>query len=417
MTDPSRRAFLRTAASTAGAFALASEIELGHALEPRPRFRSAAPLSVALAGCGRQGRAILGELAKMDNVNVVAVCDPVPTRRDSAKRRARGSEAYESLAAGMAAHPDVSAVIVATPSHLHRAPALEALAAGCHVYCEAPLASTIEDGRAIVEAARQSDRVFVTGMLGRVNPIYNLAYKFWRTGSISDAATLNAQYHKKTSLRTPVRAGQDERALNWRLDPEVSLGLAGEFGTHQFDVFHWFLGEYPSAVSGRGRIALHDDGREMPDTEQVTLEFPSGMVLDYSSTLANSYNNDFELLAGTMGSIKLAWSWGWLFKEADAPTQGWEVYANRQAFHNEEGITLIADATKLAAQDKLKEGVGLPEPPLYYGVENFLQAVTGQAEAVCSAAEGLRAAVPAIEARRAIASGERRTIAPALYEV
>ncbi|MEO0651664.1 MAG: Gfo/Idh/MocA family oxidoreductase [Planctomycetota bacterium] len=417
MTDPSRRAFLRTAASTAGAFALTSELDLSHALEARAPFRAPAPLAVALAGCGRQGRAILAELAKMENVNVVAVCDPVPTRRDSAKRRARGSEAYESLAAGLAAHPEVEAVVVATPSHLHRGPAIEALEAGRHVYCEAPLATTVEDGSAIVEAARKSDRVFVTGMLGRVNPIYNLAYKFWRTGSIREPATLQAQYHKKTSLRTPARAGQDERALNWKLDPEVSLGLAGEFGTHQFDVFHWFLGEYPSAVSGRGRIALHEDGREMPDTELLTLEFPSGLVLDYSSTLANSFNNDFELLAGTMGSIKLAWSWGWLFKEADAPTQGWEVYANRQQFHNEEGITLIADATKLAAQDKLKEGVGLPEPPLYYGVENFLQAVTGAAEVVCTAEEGLRAAIPAIEARAALVSGERRTIEPSRYEV
>jgi hypothetical protein len=49
-----------------------------------------------------------------------------------------------------------------------------------------------------------------------------------------------------------------------------------------------------------------------------------------------------------------------MFKEADAPTQGWEVYANRQQFHNDEGITLIAGATKLAEQGKLKEGVGLP---------------------------------------------------------
>ncbi|MHC4260998.1 MAG: Gfo/Idh/MocA family protein [Planctomycetota bacterium] len=418
MTDPRRRAFLRSTAGAAGALALSTELDLAHGLLSAPApFRAAQDFPVALAGCGRQGRAILAELAKMENVRVVAVCDPVLIRRDSAKRRARGSEAYPSLSEGLAKHPEVQAVVVATPSHLHREPAIEALEAGKHVYCEAPLATTVEDGRAIVAAAAASDRVFTTGMLGRVNPIYNLAYKFWRTGSIREPATLSAQYHKKTSLRVPSRSGQDDAALNWKLDPAVSLGLAGEFGTHQFDVFHWFLGEYPSAVRGSGRIALHDDGREMPDTEAVTLEFPSGLVLDYSSTLANSYNNDFELLAGTMGSIKLAWSWGWLFKEADAPTQGWEVYANRQQFHNEEGITLIADATKLAAQDKLKDGVGLPEPPLYYGIEDFLNAATAGGDVTCTAAEGLRASIPAIEARAAIASGERRVIDPTLYEV
>ena len=402
MTDPRRRAFLRSTAGMAGALALSSELELASAAPYRPR----AELVVALAGCGRQGRSILAELAKFENVRVAAVCG---------KRRAQGSEAYASLGEALAAHADVNAVVVATPSHLHRAPAVEALEAGKHVYCEAPLATTIEDARAIVSAAKNSRATFVTGMLGRVNPIYNLAYKFWRTGSIRTAAALRAQYHKKTSLRTPVRNPADEQALNWKLDPEVSLGLAGEFGTHQFDVYNWFLGEYPTAVSGSGRIALHDDGREMPDSELLRLEFPSGLVLDYSATLANSYENDFELLNGTMGSIKLAWSWGWLFKEADAPTQGWEVYANRQQFHNEEGITLIADATKLAAQDKLKEGVGLPEPPLYYGIENFLAAVDG-GEVACSAEEGLKAAVIAMHARKAITTAARVEIDPALYE-
>jgi predicted dehydrogenase len=412
MPTPDRRSFLRSSVTAAGAFALASELDLAHGI-----FRAPERLEVALAGCGRQGRAILAELAKMENVDVVAVCDPVDSRRDSAKRRARGSEAYASLTEGLAAHPGIAAVFVATPSHLHREPALEALSAGCHVYCEAPLATDVEDARAIVRAASASGKVFATGMLGRVNPIYGLANKFWKTAAIRDAALLRAQYHQKTSLRTPVRDAADEKALNWKLDPDVSLGLAGEFGTHQFDVFHWFLGEYPTVVSGTGRLVLHDDGRKMPDTELVSLEFPSGLVLEYSATLANSFGNDFELIAGTMGSIKLAWSWGWMFKEADAPTQGWEVYANRQEFHNEEGITLIADATKLAAQDKLKEGVGLPEPPLYYGVENFLQAVTGNAEVACSAAEGLRASVVAIHARRAVASGQRVEIDPKLLEV
>ena len=72
----------------------------------------------------------------------------------------------------------------------------------------------------------------------------------------------------------------------------------------------------------------------------------------------------------------MAWSHGWMFKEADAPTQGWEVYANRQQFHNDEGITLIADATKLASQGKLKQGVGLPHDSLYYSLFDFLKAIS-----------------------------------------
>jgi hypothetical protein len=111
-----------------------------------------------------------------------------------------------------------------------------------------------------------------------------------------------------------------------------------------------------------------------------------------------------------MGTFKLAWNAGWLFKEADAPTQGWEVYANREQFHNDQGITLIADATKLAAQNKLKEGVGLPESPLYYAVADFLKSALEGKPVVCSAQEGYRAGVVAIAAHKALESGAEQTI-------
>ena len=70
---------------------------------------------------------------------------------------------------------DVQAVVVATPTHLHRAIAIDALEAGKHVYCEAPLAASIDDARAIPQAARGASTVFQTGLQGRSNPIYKLA--------------------------------------------------------------------------------------------------------------------------------------------------------------------------------------------------------------------------------------------------
>lgn len=112
------------------------------------------------------------------------------------------------------------------------------------------------------------------------------------------------------------------------------------------------------------------------------------------------------MLYGSNAAIKLAWTAAWMFKEADAPTQGWEVYANRQRFHTDEGITLIADATKLASQGKLKEGVGLPNPPVYYALGDFIDAITNAKPAVVTAEEGLRATAIAIWANQAVMKGE-----------
>jgi len=192
--------------------------------------------------------------------------------------------------------------------------------------------------------------------------------------------------------------------LNWKLDPSVSIGLGGEWGTHQFDVFHWYTDRYPSRVIGRGAVRAHRDGREIADTISCMLEFEDGAVISYGATLGNSYQGTHEVFYGTNAAIKLAWTHGWMFKEADAPTQGWEVYANRQQFHNDEGITLIADATKLASQGKLQEGVGLPHHPVYYALEDWLDAIAAGSTPACTLAEAARATAVGIAADRAVRS-------------
>lgn len=408
MGPTDRRSFLSHGAGLAGAIALAPALRAARVLAP-----GAEPVEVAVIGAGKQGRAILGELVKFERVRVTAVCDTSDSRLKSGLRRVQGAAGYATHGELFAAHPALRAVFVATPTHLHREVVTDALAAGLSVFCEAPFAATLDDARAMTRAARGAKGVLAVGMQGRSNPIYKLARSFVRAGAIGEMGSLRAQMHKKTSGRTPVADASEERALNWALDPAVSLGLVGEYGVQQFDVLHAFLEAYPTKVRARGSIQLHRDGRELPDTVAAELVFPKGQVLAWDATLANSFDGQHEQFCGSMGTVKLAWTAGWLFKEADAPTQGWEVYANRQQFHDEQGITLIADATKLAAQNKLKEGVGLPNPPLYYGLEDFLASALDGAPLVCTAEEGLRALAVGLATLRALESGAEVAIAEA----
>jgi predicted dehydrogenase len=399
MSPTDRRAFLALSAA-AGAFALSSEFDPLAALP-----RRADPLPVALIGCGRQGRAILAELAKISAVSVVALADPVESRTQAALRRAIGARAYGGHAELLAAEKELAAVFVATPTHLHRAPVCDAFAAGKHVWCEGPLAASEDDARAIAAAARAAGLVGAVGLQGRANPIYGLARSFYKAGVLRELAAVRAQAHKKTSWRFQPAQGESEAAANWRLDPALSLGLEGELFGQQADAVHWFLNEYPTAVRGAGALRLHKDGRTLPDTVALELDYASGLRLSWSGTLANSYEGTYEAFCGEMATLRLAWNAGWMFKEADAATQGWEVYANREQFHDEQGITLIADATKLAAQNKLKEGIGLPEPPLYYTLADFIAALAGGKPPACGIEEGLRAALVAQACHRAVASG------------
>ncbi len=393
-----RREFMVQAAGGLAAAAIIPS--LAHAARPA----GLAPTRVGVVGLGRQGRSILAELSVIEGVLLAAMCDVDERRLNAAKRRAADAATFSSLDDMLKADA-VDAVVVATPTHTHREVATRAIESGRHVYCEGPISNTIEDSVALAKAARDTDKVVAAGLQGRSNPVYDLARTFARSDSVRNIVSMRAQHHEKTSWITPSNDQARYKELNWRLDPARSTGLAGEWGTHQFDVFHWYTGRYPVRVMGHGSVQQHKDGREVHDTIACTLIFDDGAALQYAATIANSYEDRYEVFYGSNAAIKLAWSHGWMFKEADAPTQGWEVYANRQQFHQDEGITLIAGATKLAEQGKLKEGVGLPHSSLYYALENWVDAIAGGGEPACSMAEGARATAVGIAAHRACVEG------------
>jgi predicted dehydrogenase len=411
-----RREFLMQAAGALAVMSLVPE------LAPAAPARRGEPLPVGVIGLGRQGRLILGELGKLDALRVVAACDSDPSRLDSGMKKlpaATGADAakgYADWREMLDKSKGLKAVIIATPTNQHKEMALAAIAAGLHVYCEAPLAHTVEDCQAIAKAATGAKTVFQPGLEGRCNPVYQLARTFFRTEAFKDLISIRAQHNQKNSWRVAASDPVRDKALNWKLDKDSANGLAGELGTHQFDVVHWFRNMVPTAVRGSGSIRVWDDGRQAPDTIQCDLSFKDGAHMQYSATLGNSFEGRHEVFFGSNSAIKLAWSHGWMFKEADSPLMGFETYASKQQFHNDEGITLIADATKLAEQGKLKEGVGLPNSSLYYGLSEWIKAMQDNKPPLVSAEDGLRASVVGILANKAVLTGDTVAIEPAMLK-
>ena len=394
-----RRAFLGQALGAFGGVAL-----LPTAADLLPFLAQNAVVKIGIVGTGRHGRAIITVLQKIPQVEVAAVCDRSEARLALATQRAQSAATFTDHRVMLEQRPDVTVIVVATPTHLHRAIVQDVIAAGRHVYCEGPIASTVEDCRAMAAAAASAKTICQAGFQGRSNPTYKRAQPLVRT-ELRDIVSMSAQWHRKTSWRFPASGGDSDAQANWRLDPSVSLGLAGEVGAQQFDVAHWWRGSYPTRVVGRGWLRLHKDGRAVADTIDLDLIWADGVTMRYSATLANSYGAQFEVVNGVNGSIRLNWTHGWLFKEADAPTQGWEVYATRQQIFSEEGIVLIANATQLAEQGNLQAGVGLPHPSLYYSLMDFLKTVTEGAAVACSMADGARASIVGILANQAILKG------------
>lgn len=377
------------------------------------------PVSVAVIGLGTHGRTLLANLARQPGVNVAAVCDtyaPFLTRARDHAPRAVGLADYRQVLE----RADVQAVIIATPTHLHREVAVAALQAGKHTYCEAPLAHTIEEARAIARAAREAKVLFQGGLQNRANPQHQHVNKFVRGGALGKVAGLRAQWHRKGSWRRTAPNPQREAALNWRLRRATSPGLVGEEGIHGIDTMNWFFRTRPTAVTGFGQTMLWNDGREVPDTVQCLFEYPEKFALSFAATLANSFDGTYELALGADAAVLLRGQRAWMFKEVDAPLLGWEVYARKETVGDNNGIALVADATKILALGKKpgEEGSSTLEAgrdALYYSLEAFVTSVREQKPTPCGPEDALAATVTALKANEAVLGNTRVVFQPEWY--
>jgi predicted dehydrogenase len=331
------------------------------------------PVKLGVIGCGVWGRDIIGTLGQLPNAPVAAICDIYPAYLRRAGRAAPDAKAYEDYKQ-LLADENVEAVIVATPTYLHRQITLDAIAAGKHVYCEAPLAGSIEDARAIAMAAKRAPRIyFQAGLNYRSDPQRHFLIDFIRTGSWGKTVTSRAQYHKKQSWRRASSNAEQEKLSNWRLNAATSTGLVGELGIHQLDIANWFRLKRPVAVTGFGSIIEWNDGRTVDDTVQAVFEYDDGSTLVYDATLANSFDSDYEMYYGTAAALMVRENKAWMFKEVDAPLLGWEVYARKDTFYKEVGVALVANATKQTAlQDKPQDASPYASTPLFYALEAFV---------------------------------------------
>ncbi len=379
----------------------------------------APPVKFGVIGLGTQGREILTLLARLPNGPVVAVCDsyrPAFRRAVEVAPDAKTFTDYQELLA----LAEVQAVVIATPTHLHREIALAAMAAGKHVYLEAPLAHTMDDARAIATAAKAlpEKQVFQAGLQLRENPQHHHVQKFMKTGATGKSAASRGQSNKKQSWRRASPNSDRERALNWRLYKDSSIGLPGEVGIHSLDTACWFFNQLPVAIHGFGGVMQWQDDREVADTVTVVLEFKGGLRHTFQATLANSFEGEHDVYYGSDAAVLIRDNKAWMFKETDAPLLGWEVYARKDDFLNDSGIALVANATKILAQGKKPaEAASDIEPPLQYALERFIEHIHEGTRPDADWKAGLQATVVAIHAHQAVQKGGRVAMEPGWFDV
>jgi predicted dehydrogenase len=304
----------------------------------------------ALIGSGWWGMNILREAIACGDCSAVALADPDPNQIDKAAAelakltsdQPRRYRDYREML--QKERPDIA--IVATPDHWHALPTIDAVKAGAHVYVEKPISHTVDEGRAMVKAARESDRLVQVGLHRRVSPHPISGMEFLKSGKVGKIGMVRLFAHAAggPGTKTPDSEpppGMDwdlwlgpapKRAFNKAIHPkgfrhflDYANGTLGDWGVHWMDQLLWWTEEtHPKSVYSTGGRFVREDSTDAPDTQLVTYEFES-----FSATWEQRHyaaNNAEQHLIGayfygTNGTFHMGWRDGWTFypaKKADS---------------------------------------------------------------------------------------------------
>ena len=225
-------------------------------------------IGVAVVGTGNRGRGVVGRLLKDSNhnVRVAAVYDPDAAEMDFACEKWNEPDALRCKSSQEAVSaPGVDWVMVFSPNAFHKQHILEGFAAGKNVFSEKPLATLIEDCKAIYDAWKTSGRVFATGFVLRYANIYRKAKELLDSGRFGRILTIEANEH--------IRPGHGGYIMcNWRRLSSISGPHILEKCCHDLDLINWFCQSLPSRVFSFG-------GREFFKPENRCLEEKYGKEL------------------------------------------------------------------------------------------------------------------------------------------
>ena len=378
MPTMTRRNFLgKTALAAAASGLTAPLVRSARAQTPAV----ASKIRLGVIGCGGMGQVDLKDFVANADVECVVICDLDEARIAAgleicAKAGRQQPETVKDFRRVLD-RKDVDAVLIATPDHWHALPAVLACQAGKDVYVEKPLGKTIDEGRAMWEAAKRHNRVVQmgsqwrscghiieaaemvrTGKLGKVSICRGWAYLDWlpSVGRKSDSPPPAGVDYDMWLGPAPKRTFNPNRFhFNFRWFWDYAGGLMTDWGVHLINMQQMGMGlEAPKSVSSCGGKFIFDDDSETPDSQVTVYEFPTyQMIWEHRAGLNNGLNGrpwGIEW-TGTEGAIIL----------------------------NDQGYEIITERKHANLDSERKPSSGNPHPA---HVRNFLDCVKSRQQPV-----------------------------------
>jgi len=282
-------------------------------------------ITLGIVGCGSQGTSNTNSFLGQPDCRVVAACDVDQSHlRDvvgvvNKHYKNKDCRAYHDFRELMA-RPDIDAVMLAVPDHWHGLIAVEAARHKKDIYGEKPLARTVAEQQAIVQAVRRHECIWQTGSWQRSENNFHKAAEIVRNGLIGKVTRVevglpsglgnvseNARYMMPSDsppeLDYNTWIGPSEMMLyvrarihgNWRWNYNTGGGQLMDWVGHHCDIAHWGLGfdtAGPLEVEGHGEFPPRDAVWNTSTKYRIELKYPDGIAM----TMAGGYD---EIHGGT----------------------------------------------------------------------------------------------------------------------
>jgi D-xylose 1-dehydrogenase (NADP+, D-xylono-1,5-lactone-forming) len=239
-------------------------------------------------------KVVIPSILRADGVEFVAIGSESRLGRDfvnqpegtQAQRRLRSAVRVCSYTE-LLADPEVDAVYIPLPNHLHAEWSIRAADAGKHVLCEKPAARTANETEQMIEHCVSRGVVWMEAFMYRFHPQWKLVFERLSNGAIGDLRTIRSVF--TFTVRDP---------QNIRRRPDAGGGSLYDVGAYCVNVSRWLVGRSPVAVSGR----MHLSPEGVDEEFQGLLDFGDGQTALINSSLSQPYRHEVELL-GTEGRI------------------------------------------------------------------------------------------------------------------
>ena len=290
-------------------------------------FAANEEISIGCIGVGGRCQRLMQALAQIKGVRQIALCDVWDAHLEKAKPLAEAGAFVTKNYHELLARDDLDAVVIGAPDHWHSRMAIDALAAGKHVYVEKPLTHDISQGAAVIEAEQRLGKIVQVGMQQRSMPQFQKAREIVRSGQLGKIHKVHLTWNRNTPRHQRNKLGVDPASVdwksflgsapeqpfdeyrfrNWRWFWDFGGGILTDLMVHYIDVANWFLelGEPASAVT-IGDHFMTAGLWETPDTIQTLIRYPGQETQVYfEGTFSSARNGAMLEFMGTEATLYL----------------------------------------------------------------------------------------------------------------